>query len=154
MNMPKDLPIDVSDMKDYLAWHEVNPGFDPRAYVYHVSQYDLLMCTMVMLRPTFVLHGECVFFSWKFSVDVYDAWYQRLNGDRASIERVMNHSHICSLFPCLTGHNETNIRFVAEAIRAIWEDASNRELSERRVVVALEAAGPPADWNITLYQPD
>jgi hypothetical protein len=118
------------------------------------ARYDHAAAYLALAWPDFVVHDESVFLSRPGS-KTYDDWMKQCKGDKAAVERVMNHQHILDLFL----HSQMQPTFeiaihLCEVLKDMWSCKLKRDFPNRQMVV--ETCGYDGDEllqiEITIYQ--
>jgi hypothetical protein len=144
--------LDPGDLRDYLQWAAVNPGFSLTAYAYHKLTPDLTVAVTRLFFPSFTSHAGGVFFADGFDAVVFDQWMAHFHGDLTEVERMMNHRHVRDLFGCSEQMSEAAIRYVGSILAQCWSCALRSQLPEVRAVIRGEWNEDDQDVVIVMYQ--
>lgn len=142
----------ASELKEYMAFRDSNPGFTLSAYAWLKLTPDLLIATMSLLGPKFIIHNGGLFFEEGFSPEVFDQWMDRLSGNLHDTERIMNHRHVRDLMQDQREWSESLARFLEEAIIGFWRSALTSQFPNLSVVVASEWDAENSDVVVSVYQ--
>jgi hypothetical protein len=151
MPMPNTESI-ISDLTDFLAFRERNPGFKLSEYAWLKLTPDVLVSTISLFWPRFIVHDGGCFFEDSFSQDVFRQWMAHFGGDIHEAERMMNHRHVRDLIQDQSGLSERLIRFVGEALVCFWQAAIKSQFPNFSVVVTSEWDAENNDVVVLVYQ--
>lgn len=106
-----------------------------------------------MFWQDFVEHDDCVFCSG-FSESGYLGFMRQVDGDKESVEKVMNHRHIPDYFPNQNPTNEQVIYF-GRLLKEIWQTKLRQDFPTRNVLVEFyeQDCNCIMDYEITFFQP-
>ena len=146
----------VSELKDYRAFRDLNPGFTLSEYAWHKLTPDLLVSTMAILWPKFIMHNGGVFFEKSFSdkgfEKVFHDWMAHFNGDVHEVERMMNHNHVRDLIMSENRLPDSVVRYLGEALACFWQAAVNAQFPNLSLVVKSEWDAENNDVVVLVYQ--
>ncbi len=151
MPMLSTEPI-ISELGDFSAFRERNPGFMLSEYAWLKLTPDVLVSTISVLWPKFIVHNGGCFFENGFSTEVFDQWMARLGGDIHEAERMMNHRHVRDLIQDQSGLSERLLRYLGEALICFWQAAINSQFPDLSVVVTSEWDAENNDVVVLVYQ--
>lgn len=147
-----DVPL-ADLVPETQAWND-GRGTDLRSWVSCVGQIEHAIAYGELFWPDFVEYDGCIFFAG-FSEDSYRGFMAQTNGDRRSVEAVMNHRHVLDFFP---GPRQEPTRhqiiYLGRLLREMWAAKVSRDLPRREVVVSFleDHAESLLDYEITVYQ--
>ena len=142
----------LCELKDYLAFRATNPGFRLSEYAWHKLTPDLLVSTIAILWPKFVMHHGGVFFEEGFSEEAFQKWMAHFDGDVHKAERLMNHQHVRDLIHSENRLSDSVVRYLGAALVCFWEAAINSQFPNLSVVVTSEWDAENNDVMVLIYQ--
>jgi len=151
MTMPNTESI-LSELKDYLAIRERNPGFRLSEYAWLKLTPDVLVSTMAILWPTFIMRNGGMFFEEGFSEKVFHQWIAHFNGDIHETEKMMNHQHIRDLIQSDNRLPDSVVRYLGQALVCFWQVAIHAQFPDLSVVVMSEWDAENNDVVVSIYQ--
>ncbi|MCU7612974.1 hypothetical protein N0B16_00835 [Chryseobacterium sp. GMJ5] len=109
----------LKDWKIYTGQEQDNP------YDYissNINPEDIYLIGKYIYFPDIIAHEKGFFLKEKISDELYNVWFNKLNGDIQEVEKVINHLHIYDLF----GHfneviDEAIFLEIASQIKLSWE---------------------------------
>jgi hypothetical protein len=150
MPMPSIESI-IPELAEFSAFRERNPGFRLSEYAWLKLTPDVLVSTISLLWPRFIVHDGGYFFEDCFSQEVFEQWMARFAGDIRETERMMNHRHVRDLIQDQSGLSEQLIRFIGEALVCFWRAAITSQFPNVSVVVTSEWDAENNDAVIVIY---
>jgi len=144
----------VSELRDYSTFRDRNPGFKLSEYAWLKLTPDVLVSTISLLWPEFIVHDGGCFFEDSFSQEVFDQWMARFGGDIRETERMMNHRHVRDLIQEQNGLSERLIRHIGEALVCFWQAAIDSQFPKQSMVVTSEWDTENNDVVVLVYQND
>jgi hypothetical protein len=151
MTMPDTESI-LSELKDYLTFRDLNPGFRLSEYAWYKLTPDLLISTMAILWPKLIMRNGGVFFEEGFSEEVFHKWLAHFNGDVHEAERLMNHQHVRDLIQSENRLPDSVIRYLGEALVCFWQAAINSQFPNLSIVVKSNWDTEINDVVVLVYQ--
>jgi hypothetical protein len=100
-----------------------------------------------LLHPVLIEVGGCVLLPWAYEADNFEIWWERLNGDRARIEGVLNHLHLWDVFDADV--EGAKLHELATIIAESWRAAGRAEFSGRDFEIGVSLGG--GDYGPTVY---
>ena len=129
-------------------------GIGLLSWVRCVGRLDHAVAYAAYFWPDFVIHDDCLFLRPP-DVANYNDWMRQCNGDRTSVESVMNHLHLAEMFGD-DGFEPTPevLAHLGRLLADMWTCKLRREFPERRVKVELSGVGSHdlLDYEITVHQ--
>lgn len=134
-------------------WNDGN-GISIEDWVACTGNFELAIGYSRLFWPEFVEHDGCVFFA-DFATDSYRAFMDHCEGDRCSVERVMNHRHIFAYF---SHHNGTatvdQILYLGRALKEMWRIKLAHDFPDRAFIVSFpeDPQDDLGDYEISFWQ--
>lgn len=100
-----------------------------------------------LLHPDLVEVRGCVLLPWSYDPENFEVWWERLAGDRAKIEGVLNHLHLWDVFDADV--EEAELRELAGIIAESWRAAARARFPGRGFEIDVSLAGE--DYGLTLH---
>jgi hypothetical protein len=100
-----------------------------------------------LLHPDLIEVRGCVLLPWAYEAANFEGWWERLNGDRARIEGVLNHLHLWDVFDAEI--EDAKLREMAEIIAGSWQAAARAAFPERDFDIGVSLDG--GDYGPTVY---
>ncbi|WP_322749977.1 MULTISPECIES: hypothetical protein [unclassified Frankia] len=86
--------MDLMKIPQVRDWTSGGSEFDPRAFVLSNVTVAEAVAVSMILWPEFIEYRGCLFLKFLFDEQGVDTWFEQLQGDRRSIEAVVNHLHL------------------------------------------------------------
>ena len=134
-------------------WNE-GAGIDIDDWLTCVGNYEHAVAYGNLFWPEFTIHDDCVLFAG-FNEESYRGFLDQAQGDKKSVEIVMNHLHILDLFSNESeGTAENLIVFLGGLLKDVWACKLARDFPNRNIVVdfAAEGKGSLLNYEITFFQ--
>jgi hypothetical protein len=134
---------------------QVNWDYTLRNYIESRGSTELAVAFAKLFWPDFVEYRGCVITSDGFTEAGFDAWWDRLKGDRVAIEHILNHIHVLDLLPNDRSELDPSVcQFLGAAIVEMWASRVRQLFPNRRFIVRLENAedGANAGPTVQLFQ--
>jgi hypothetical protein len=142
----------VKELSEYSEFLERNPGLTLSQFAWMLLTPDLLIGTVDLLSPRFLMHKGGIFFSNGFSESRFDEWYDHYHGDLQQIERMMNHKHARGLIQFGASHSLVTVRFVAEIFAKFWRLSIVDQYPSLQVKVEIVDDIDSSDCTVCIYQ--
>lgn len=105
--------------------------------------------------PAFLEHDGCVFLG-DGSLEYYEQWMKKFEGDRSKVEGMMNHRHMLDLF-----HHDSDsataeqLDYLGNVLREAWEAKLARDFPVRKFTVTFDrgSADDVLGYIVTFWQP-
>lgn len=149
-----DLP---HDLKRYDMWRSQWEDPNSVGFGEYVSDSchpeDLLICIQQLLIPNFVIVDDCVLLCDRYEKNNFLQWKNKLSGENALIEKMLNHIHIYDLF----GNNADDVsdsifRQVCNAMKCSWRMALKETFPEKIFIVESFDDDVGYGPSLTFYQ--
>jgi hypothetical protein len=112
------------ELHKYEAWKKrwKNQGeVDIFSYVSDVCSPEDMLLFCRILFPDFVVFQGGIFLSHTFNVSLFYSWFDKLDSNIASVERLMNHTHMYDLFSgCSEDVSDAIFLQLAEVLAVSW----------------------------------
>jgi hypothetical protein len=154
--MPLNETSDLTELVPELnAWND-GKGIDIDTWISCEGDHKHLIGYARILWPQFIEHEDCIFLGDEIQVKNYQEWLAHTQGDKARVEKVMNHRHIVDLFS--RSHHEPPTReavlYLGRLMKEIWQTKLTRDFPNRRIAVIFLETGVEdiLDYQITFFQ--
>jgi hypothetical protein len=141
----------IPELKDWKAAGKI---IDPEEWIGTIGSYEHLVAYAQVLWPDFVEHDDCVFRAG-FTEEIYEGFMAQTNGDKPSVEAVMNHRHILDLF-CNGNPVPTRemVLYVGRLLRDTWQAKLSRDFPARKFRVSFpeEHCDDLLQYEVTFFQ--
>jgi hypothetical protein len=116
------------------------------------SPEDMLLFCRVLF-PDFVIFRGGIFLSRSFDVSVFNSWFEKLDGNMTSVERLMNHTHLYDLFSgCLEDVSDAIFLQLAEVLAVSWRLVLKDKFAEVDFSVNVTCSDRDYGPVVTFYQ--
>lgn len=129
--------VDLRSFKELAEFLDDREERDPRSFIGAKGSASLLAAVMKLLAPPTVEYRGAVLLAFSFDRAPVDAWFLRLDGDVAKVERVVNHMHVWDILPTNDFDEDEAVRLV-EPVAWFWRSALKSAYPDRRFVVDVE----------------
>ena len=138
--MTSPQPTDFRKLVSELSqWNNGN-GIDIDSWLGFKGNYELAIAFSRLFWPEFVEHDGCVFFAG-FSLESFRGFMAQCNGDRASVEQVMNHRHLLDIFHHAADTATLDqLTFLGTVLRETWRAKLARDFPSRSFEVTFDHA--------------
>jgi hypothetical protein len=123
------------------------------AWIGAVGRFDHAIGYGHLFWPDFKIYQDCILFA-DTSSESFDHWMQHTNGDRAAVERVLNHRHVLDLFGSSEFKATRNIvLYLGKLLRDMWSCKLARDFPDRTIIVNFdeEYCEDLVDYQITFF---
>lgn len=122
----------IPELKTWLDGMSI----DIDVWLNNVGSFKLAVAFGWLFWPEFIIHDDCVFYKKNFSKDGYQSFMKATEGNKQSVEAVMNHLHIYDLFPVSKDHpSDDLIRHFGQLLKEMWSCKLARDFQDRQFVV-------------------
>lgn len=144
---------DLSELGDFKIWNQ-REEISLADYAYfNMTSPDLLIATICLFYPSFVLVDDCVIVDWKFNRETFEEWKKAFKGDIRGVEFKMNYRLVSDFFDDATLElNYQNISFIGHVLMRTWESALKEAYPEKRFKMFGEKDGELDDFWISFCQ--
>ena len=143
---------------ELAEWQELNGAdFSPDDWIGSVARYDHAIGYLVWFWPCFYEYDGCVFVGNMPDKENYEYWMQSTDGNKKSVEALLNHVHITDLFQGSDEKpNEKQIIHIANILKEIWSYKAKIEFPEKQITVELYEGTEQdlVEYQVTLFQND
>ena len=129
-------------------------GVSVEAWVGAKGNFELAVGYSTLFWPKFIEFDGCIFFS-DFSEESYRSFMDQCNGDRQSVEMVVNHRHVFDYFSHTGGLATLDqILYLGRVMKDILQAKLARDFPGRTFVVTFseETAESLDDYEVTFHQ--
>ncbi len=113
------------------------------------GNFELAAAFSTLFWPELVEVNGCVLLKEQLSRTDLTEWTEKLEGDRAGIEAMVNHVHMYDLFPNVELNvSDRVLLHLAQTLRLCWLAAAREQFPERNIDVEL--TNGPAEYGPTL----
>jgi hypothetical protein len=131
------LPTFQKYKQDNESWI---PNFDTWDYLNLRADFDLAAAFVKLFSPDFLEVDGCILLQRSYTPEAFSEWLERYSGDKSAVESMLNHVHICDLFPNCpkdVEYSEQLYEFLAHALMVGWKSALGEAFPDRRFVFTL-----------------
>jgi hypothetical protein len=128
-------------------------GISVDAWLQCIGNYEHAVAYGTLFWPEFTLYKDCVFFAG-FGVDSFNTWTEYTQGNKRSVEAVMNHQHITDLFPNEQSQPSRDmVIYLGRLLKSMWSAKLARDFPNREIIVDFseEPYEDLLDYQITFY---
>lgn len=128
-------------------------GINVESWIQCVGDYEHAIGYAELFWPTFEIYDGCVF-SAGFDKTTYEAWMKSTEGNKTSVQVVMNHLHILDLFPNVeTDPSGKQVVHLGRKLKEIWEAKLRLDFPDYNIVVSFpeEEYDDLLDYEITFF---
>lgn len=129
-------------------------GIDAEGWVSCMGNFKLAAAYTLVFWPEFVEHEDMVLRKG-FSLESLNAFLKQRNGDKSSVEAVMNHLHIVDIhyYGCPDATHEGLI-YLGRVLKEIYQCKLRDQFPNRDIVVHFDDSRKEAllDYEITVFQ--
>lgn len=144
---------DLSELNEFRTWNEHSEISLATYAAIKMTSPDLLIATICLFYPSFVVVEDCVIVDWKFDQDIFDAWKREFKGDMRGVEFKMNYRLVGDFFGDATQDlGYQNIAYIGHVLMRTWESALKEAYPERRFKMFGDKDGDLDDFWITFCQ--
>jgi hypothetical protein len=139
----------IPEMRD---WNN-GKGIDIDSWIQCVANHKVLIGCSQILWPNFFEHDGCIFLGDSVDETNYQAFLERFNGDKKSVEEIMNHQHVLHLFATELPTRGL-VLYVGRLMKQIWQVKLSHDFPGRRIAVSFpeEEDLELDDYEITFSQ--
>jgi hypothetical protein len=154
MEKRTSLHEDASKLIPELSqWNDGN-GIDLNDWLNTIARYDHAIGYAAFFWPDFVLHDDCIFIDAP-SVENYENWMSKFQGNKANVEGMLNHRHILDFF-CHSDVEPTReiVVHMCQILKDMWSCKLQRDFPDRHFTVKCvgDESTDLLDYQITVYQ--
>jgi hypothetical protein len=143
-NFTEDIDFNAL-IPDLKAWNN-GKGIDIDSWIQCVANHKVLVGCARILWPGFVEHDGCILLGDSVDEANYQAFLKQANGDKRSVETVMNHQHVLHLFATELPTREL-VLYVGRLMKEVWQVKLSHDFPDRRMTVLF-----PEEDNLELIQ--
>ncbi|MBF9070465.1 hypothetical protein [Streptacidiphilus fuscans] len=146
--------MDPTELPEIAAWVDIVGDFDPKTFCAAHVPVAHAFALVEIFRPDFVEYQGMVLLKSAFNEEAVDAWIERLEGDRASIEGVVNEVHLWDLFRLESDAEYRAVSAIAPKIANMWISAAREAFPAKRFRVALDSSPDSYGPTLTIFTLD
>lgn len=148
-------PFDFVKLIPELAMWNNGDGISVDAWISCIGSFEHAVGYSRLFWPEFMTHDGCVFFAGGFSKSIYRDFMDQCNGDRPSVEKVMNHRHLLDYFPqAEQTATEAQLIYLGRVLKEMWQAKLTRDFPNGQFIVSFPE-GPfddLTDYEVTFWQ--
>ena len=129
-------------------------GIDLYGWISCIGTYEFAIGYSQLFWPKFILYDGCLLRDG-FDEENYREWVAQMNGDKRSVESMMNHVHLASLLPSTEDSpTEEQLIYLGRTLKEMWQAKINLEFPDLKVVVHFEEEKIEwfEDYVLTIFQ--
>jgi hypothetical protein len=131
--------FDPCELRELAAWRDANGDrFTAFDFVCVAVSPAAAIALAEVFWPRFVEVEGCVLIAEQYNPANFRAWWQSLDGDIPRVEWVINHLHLCDLFP--TGDDPAinrGLQSLAHIMAQCWEGALRQAFPDRQFAIEV-----------------
>ena len=149
----RDPPTDFDALIPEMARWNDGAGIDPEAWIGCSGSYQLAIGYSLIFWPRFHRFGRYVFRGVDIGEALVRDWERGCDGDRRSIEAVVNHVHLSDIHYG-TEASEAQLRYLGRILKAIYETKLARDFPDLAFTVSFndEPGLDLEDYQLTFWQ--
>ena len=149
-----ELPTDFSALIPELPLWNNGAGIEAEGWIGCTGNFELATGYSLIFWPNFVRFEGFVLRDG-FNAEALGGFHRQAEGDRASVEAVMNHLHIADIH-CNVEATEAQLRYLGRVLTDIHEVKLRRDFPDLRFAVSFndEPGLDPIDYQMTFWQVD
>ncbi len=102
-----------------------------------IGNFDHAIAYSTLFWPEFQLHDGCVFFAGLDEAN-YQQWLKATNGNKTSVQAVINHRHILDLFQSVEADpTKEQIIFLGRKLKEMWQAKLNHNFPDLQITVSF-----------------
>ncbi|MCD4824871.1 MAG: hypothetical protein K8S55_09695 [Phycisphaerae bacterium] len=128
---------EINKLIPELAEWNNGDGIDIDAWAQCVGNFEHAIAYAELFWPEFELYDGCAFFA---GIDKrnYQDWMKSTNGDKTSVQAVMNHTHIVDLFPNVKEEpTREQVVHLGRKLKDMWETKLKRDFPGQEITVSF-----------------
>ncbi|MEZ0069988.1 hypothetical protein ABIA32_006036 [Streptacidiphilus sp. MAP12-20] len=133
--------MDPTELPEIEAWVGIVGDFDPKSFCAANVPVAHAFALAEIFWPDFIEYRGMVLLKSAFDEDAVAAWIDRLDGDRAAIEGVVNELHLWDVFGLESDAEYRALAAIAPKVAKMWKAAAYEAFPAKRFRVTL-AEGP------------
>jgi hypothetical protein len=149
---PSNRNQEVSALIAELPLWNDGKGIDAESWIGCIGNPELAMGYSLIFWPEFARYKNYVVRAGCDNPKYIDEWERRCDGDRAAIEKVVNHIHIADLHACQI--TEAQARYLGRLLKEIHEVKLRADFPELAFEVYFddEPSNAVEDYQLTFWQ--
>ena len=140
--------VDFNALIPELNYWNNGKGIGIDSWIQCMANHKVLVGCARILWPSFVEHDGCILLGDSVDEANYQAFLKQANGDKRSVEAVMNHQHVLHLFATELPTREL-VLYVGRLMKEIWQAKLSRDFPNHRITVFFPEAD---DLELTEYE--
>ncbi len=141
---------------ELAEWQEVNGAdFSADDWICGIGRFDHAIGYLTVFWPSLYEHDGCIFVGGKPDEENYQSWLKSTEGNKKSVEAVLNHVHIIDLFQGNdTPPTEEQIIYIGNVLKDIWSYKAKVEFPERDISIEFYEGTKDdlVEYQVTLFQ--
>lgn len=126
---------DQNNLIPELANWNYGQGIDIEAWLQAIGNYEHAIAYTTLFWPEFQLHDGCIFLAG-IDEDIYQKWLKATNGDKTSVQAIMNHKHILDLFPNTeVDPTRDQVIHLGRKLKEMWQAKLNRDFPDHKITI-------------------
>ncbi len=137
-------------------WEEHNGHpFTPDEWINCIGNYEHAIGYSELFWPEFFEYDGCIFVSSLPDLENYESWLKETNGNKQSVEAVLNHIHITDLFQVgQLSPSEAQIKHLGSKLKEMWLAKAKADFPNKNISVEFYEGDSSdlVEYQITLFQ--
>lgn len=146
--------MDPTELPEIAAWIDIVGEFDPKAFCAANVPVAHALAVAEIFWPDFIEYQGMVLLKSAFDEEAVVAWIDRLEGDRAAIEGVVNEVHLWDLFRLELEAEYGAVAAMAPKVASMWISAAREAFPAKRFQVALDMSPDSYGPTLTIFTLD
>jgi hypothetical protein len=149
--------LDTTILPIYQEYVKLNPGLTLWNYLGMRADYDLAAAFTSLFWPDFIEVDGCILLNESHSPANFEQWKEHFQGDRRSIEQMLNHTHMYDLFmnsetvlnrPTDSLYSPALYEYLAQTLVVCWKHALQETFPDKKF--AFSYATDPDEYGPTI----
>jgi hypothetical protein len=150
-------PINTKELIPELAdWEAHNKcQFEPEDWISCVGNYEHAIGYLSIFWPEMYEYDGCIFVSSLPEKEHYESWLSQTDGNKKSVEAVLNHVHITDLFQVgQLSPTEVQIKYIGSKLREMWHAKAKQQFPNNDIQVGFYegTSDELREYQVTLFQ--
>lgn len=146
--------LDTSLMPDYSALRsKAEWNYTLQNYIETRGSLELAIAFVNLFWPEFVEYQGCIIRRDALDPQTFEKWWQKCNGDRVAVEKMMNFLHVRDIAPNDDSAVDTTlVRFLGERMAEMWQQRAQRQFPKLHFRAWYEETEDTSDGSVFLCQ--
>jgi hypothetical protein len=149
------MPVDFNKLIPELSLWNDGKGADIDVWLSSIADFEHAIAYAELFWPEFIELDGCVFHH-RVNEEYYRNWLNTCDGNKTSVETVINHVHILDCFPnAKKAPTREQIIHLGRKLKEIWQAKLTRDFPDKTIIVSFpeEDYEDLVDYMIVFFQP-